>query len=130
MTGVQTCALPIFRERGEYVINTVPESLAQTVQQCSQNFPPEVSEAEATGLHLLPSEKIATPRIAETKVQYECRLHQILRFGDAHLIVGKVVLMHARRGLIRDYKIDPSEYTPLGRIGGRTYCTLGKLIHV
>ena len=108
----------------------MPESLAQTVQQCSQNFPPEVSEAEATGLHLLPSEKIATPRIAETKVQYGCRLHQILRFGDAHLIVGKVVLMHARRGLIRDYKIDPSEYTPLGRIGGRTYCTLGKLIHV
>lgn len=118
------------RERGEYVINTVPVELAHTVQKCSQNFPPEVSEVEETGLTLLPSVKVMTPRIAETKVQYECKVHEILRFGDAHLIIGRVVLMHARRGLVRDYKIDPSEYTPLGRIGGRTYATLGELIHV
>lgn len=118
------------RAQGEYVINTVPSDLAHTVQKCSQFFPPDVSEVEETGLTLIPSVTIKTPRIAETRVQYECRVHSILPFGDAHLIVGKVQLMHARRGLVRDYKIDPGEYQPLGRIGGRTYCRLGELIHV
>jgi len=118
------------RAAGEFVVNTVPVALAGTVQKCSQNFPPDVSEVEAAGLTLIPSEKIKTPRIAETRIQFECRLHSILPFGDAHLVVGQVLLMHAQRGLVRDFKIDPGEYTPLGRIGGRTYCGLGELIHV
>ena len=118
------------RANGEFVVNTVPVALAERVQKCSQNFPPGVSEVEEAGLTLIPSVKIATPRIAETRVQFECRLHSILPFGDANLVIGQVLLVHARRGLVRDYKIDPAEYTPLGRIGGRTYCSLGNLIHV
>ena len=118
------------RANGEFVVNTVPVALAERVQKCSQNFPPGVSEVEEAGLTLIPSVKIATPRIAETRVQFECRLHSILPFGDANLVIGQVLLVHARRGLVRDYKIDPGEYTPLGRIGGRTYCSLGNLIHV
>jgi len=118
------------RARGECVINMVPVALAETVQRCSQNFPPDVSEVEQTGLTLIPSTKIKTPRIADTRIQFECRIHSILPFGDAHLVVGKVLLMHAQRGLVKDFKIDPAEYTPLGRIGGRTYCGLGELIHV
>jgi flavin reductase (DIM6/NTAB) family NADH-FMN oxidoreductase RutF len=116
------------RQRGEFVINTVPATLAQQVQKCSETYPPEVSEAEVTGLTLIPSEKIATPRVAETRIQFECRLHSILPFGGPHVIVGQVLLMHAEAGLVKDYKIDPLQYQPLGRIGGRTYCRLGELI--
>jgi flavin reductase (DIM6/NTAB) family NADH-FMN oxidoreductase RutF len=118
------------RANGEFVINTVPMALAEKVQKCSQSFPPDVSEVEEVGLTLIPSVKINTPRIAETRVQFECQLHSILPFGDANLVIGRVVLMHAEQGLVRDYKIDPGKYTPLGRIGGRTYCGLGELIHV
>lgn len=116
------------RQRGEFVINTVPVGLAAQVQKCSETYPPEVSEAEATGLTLIPSEKIATPRVAGTRIQFECRLHSIVPFGGPHLIVGQVLLMHAETGLVKDYKIDPQHYQPLGRIGGRTYCRLGELI--
>jgi flavin reductase (DIM6/NTAB) family NADH-FMN oxidoreductase RutF len=63
-------------------------------------------------------------------VQFECRLHTIVPFGGPHLIVGQVIAMHAERGLVVDFKIDPERYQPLGRIGGRTYCRLGELIHV
>jgi flavin reductase (DIM6/NTAB) family NADH-FMN oxidoreductase RutF len=103
-------------------------ALAQQVQKCSETYPPEVSEAEVTGLTLIPSEKIATPRVAETRIQFECRLHSIIPFGGPHVIVGQVLLMHAETGLVKDYKIDPVNYGPLGRIGGRTYCRLGELI--
>jgi flavin reductase (DIM6/NTAB) family NADH-FMN oxidoreductase RutF len=118
------------RANGEFVINTVPEALAAQVQTCSENFPPDVSEVEVAGLTLIPSSRIRTPRIAETRIQFECKLHSIVPFGGPHLIVGQVLLMHAERGLVTDYKIDPRRYGPLGRIGGRTYCRLGELIDV
>jgi flavin reductase (DIM6/NTAB) family NADH-FMN oxidoreductase RutF len=118
------------RANGEFVINTVPAALAAQVQTCSETFPPGISEAEATGLTLIASERIRTPRVAETRVQFECRLHSIVPFGGPHLVVGQVLLMHAKQGLVEDYKIDPERYEPLGRIGGRTYCRLGPLIHV
>jgi flavin reductase (DIM6/NTAB) family NADH-FMN oxidoreductase RutF len=118
------------RANGEFVINTVPDGLAVKVQTCSETFPPEVSEAEQTGLTLIPSTKVRTPRVAETRIQFECRLHSIVPFGGPHLIVGQVLCMHAEKGLVVDYKIDPERYKPLGRIGGRTYCKLGELIHV
>ena len=118
------------RRAGEFVINLVPVELAQQVQDCSKNFPPEVSEAEETGLTLIPSTLVSTPRVAETRVQFECRVHSIVPFDGPHLIVGRVLLVHAEQGLVQDFKIDPLRYAPLGRIGGRTYCKLGELIHV
>ena len=78
----------------------------------------------------LPSEKIATPRIAESKLQFECRLHTILSFAESRMVVGEVVLMHARHGVVRDGKIDPINYGPLGRIVGRSYCCIRDVILV
>lgn len=118
------------RANGEFVINTVPDTLAHQVEACARYHPPDVSEADETGLNLLPSSVIRTPRIAECKVQFECRLHSMPVYGDSHLVIGHVVLMHARDGLVRDFRIDPQEYAPLGRLVGKTYCRLGELIRI
>ncbi len=49
---------------------------------------------------------------------------------QSHLVIGQVVLMHAAEGLVRDFRIDPQEYGPLGRLSGKTYSRLGELIRV
>ncbi|MDX3905826.1 MAG: flavin reductase family protein [Pigmentiphaga sp.] len=118
------------RMSGEFVVNTVPDTLAETVQACGQAFLPEVSEVDALGLTTVPSSMIRTPRVAETLVQFECRLHSIVRLGESHLVVGEAVMAHARIGLVRDYKVDIRAYGPLGRVGGRVYCRIGELIKV
>jgi flavin reductase (DIM6/NTAB) family NADH-FMN oxidoreductase RutF len=118
------------RARGEFVVNTVPVSLVQQVQQCAESFPPEVSEVEIAGLHLLPSTQIATPRIAESKVQFECRLDNMQLYGETQLIFGKVLAMHVREEIFDDYRIRCAPYAPAGRLGGRVYCSLGELIEV
>ena len=46
------------------------------------------------------------------------------------MVIGKIVLMHARRGIVQDGKIDPLNYGPLGRIAGRNYCNVRGLISV
>ncbi len=118
------------RKRGEYVINLAPDTLASQVQACAEDCPPEVSEADKVGLTMIASHVIKTPRIAECTIQYECKLEDIRQYGEAHLVVGYAVYAHARKGLVRDFKIDPREYAPLARIGGRVYCKLGDLINV
>lgn len=120
------------RRTGEFVINTVPEHLAHEVQGCAEELPRNDSEVLRQKLALLPSRKIAVPRVAESRVQFECRVHRLIELGSGPntIVVGEIVLVHAQRGLVRESKVDPREYKPLGRIGGRRYCTLGELIDV
>ena len=118
------------RKHPEFVINCVSEPLAEQVQICSEDFPPQVSEVNETGLHLLSSERIAVPRIAESPIQFECKLHSITPFGASHLVVGSVVLMHAVKGLVTDCRVDLQAYAPLGRIAGRNYCKIRDVIAV
>lgn len=118
------------RERGEYVINTVPESLAIQVQQCAIPYPPEVSEVDMVGFGLAPSTIVAAPRIRESRLQFECRLHRLVEFGThkTTLIVGEVVLVHAAPGILNGYHVDHGALEPLGRIGGRRYCRTNETI--
>ena len=116
----------------EFVINMVPEGWEQVVQRASMDHPPELSEVKLLGLETMPSLQVKPPRLAGSKIQFECRLEQILLFGDApnSLVVGKVVAMHIRSGLTTDCKIDPKAYSPVARIGGRNYVRLGDILEV
>jgi flavin reductase (DIM6/NTAB) family NADH-FMN oxidoreductase RutF len=116
----------------EFVINMVPEGWEQAVQRASMDHPPEISEVKLLGLETMPSLQVKPPRLAGSKIQFECRLEQILLFGDApnSLIVGKVVAMHIRFGLATDCKIDPKAYSPVARIGGRNYVRFGDILEV
>jgi flavin reductase (DIM6/NTAB) family NADH-FMN oxidoreductase RutF len=121
----------VTRER-EFVINTVPWALAAIVQHCGEDVAPEVSEIEMTGLEVLASERVRAPRVAASKVQFECTLERIVEVGDApnHFVIGRVVLVHLEEGLQTDFKIDPRRYDPLARIGGRTFARLGEIVSV
>ena len=120
------------RRTGEFVINTVPEELAVAVQICADNEVPGENELDLAGLTTVPSEKVAPPRVAETLIQFECRLERIVEFGNApnSLVVGRIALMHARPGLVDNYRVDAAACRTLGRIGGRSYCRVKEFIAV
>ncbi len=118
------------RRDGEYVINTVPEELAHQVQMCGEKQHAGARKLKLAGLTTITSERVRPPRIAESKIHFECKLHTIWSFGRSHRVVGEVVVMHAREGIVRDGKIDPLNYRPLGRIAGRNYCHVRGLISV
>lgn len=122
--------LRYIRASGEYVINTVPESLAHQVQACAEPVPPDVSEVDIAGLNISPSRLVRPPRIRESKLQFECRLHRMVDFGirKSTLIVGEVVLVHATPGVLSGHRVEHSLLTPLGRIGGRRYCRTNDVI--
>jgi flavin reductase (DIM6/NTAB) family NADH-FMN oxidoreductase RutF len=117
---------------GEFVINAVTESMAAQVQRCAERFAPGVSEVEMIGFATLPSMQVKPARIADSPLQFECRLQRAIEFGDRHstLFVGEVLLAHCAEGLVQGYHIDHFRLNPLGRIAGRRYVRTMQVVDV
>lgn len=111
---------------GEFVIHMVDEALASAMNDCAVDFPSGDSEVAATGLATLPSVDIKVPRLAAAPFALECRRHVSLTFGPGReLLVGEVLRLHARDGLLDQAKmyIDIEAYRPIGRLFGNLYTT-------
>ncbi|MBO6836677.1 MAG: flavin reductase family protein [Alphaproteobacteria bacterium] len=119
----------IMRDR-EFVVNIADVDLASVLHETSAELPPDQSELDLVGLNILPSHRVAVPRIAEVPVALECRLHDILEFGKlkTQLIVGEVVTFHVRDDLYSNGKIDSMKLRPLARLGGPRYMETGREI--
>jgi flavin reductase (DIM6/NTAB) family NADH-FMN oxidoreductase RutF len=113
------------RATGEFVVNIVSEEFAAEMNACSAEAPPEVDEFELSGLTPLASDLVKPARVAESKVQMECRLREIKVISDQPgggiLVFGDVLRFHVLESLLDGYKIDPGKLNAIGRMGGPTY---------
>jgi flavin reductase (DIM6/NTAB) family NADH-FMN oxidoreductase RutF len=106
--------------------------MAAQVQRCAEPFPPFVSEVTEAGFSTIPSLAIAPARIGQSLVQFECKLHSTVDFGDpvATLVVGDVVMAHIESRVVDGRRINHAALNPLGRIAGRSYCKTREVVHV
>lgn len=82
-------------ERGEFVVNLVSRAIAEQMVVCSIDFPEQVSEFDEAGFTPRPSKRIAVPGIAESPVNFECRVFNILPLPfNRSLITGEIVHLH------------------------------------
>jgi flavin reductase (DIM6/NTAB) family NADH-FMN oxidoreductase RutF len=108
------------------VVNIVSASLAERMNACSAEFPYEVSEFERCGLTPVASVKVRPSRVAESLVQLECVLHDLVRVGEgplaANIVIGRIVLMHAADSVLDSAaEIDPEKLDTIGRMGSSLY---------
>jgi flavin reductase (DIM6/NTAB) family NADH-FMN oxidoreductase RutF len=110
---------------GEFVLNVVSEEFAEKMNLTSADVAPEVDEFELSGLTPLPSDLVKPARVAESHVQMECRLHQLITVSEkpqgGHLILGEVLRFHIDEAVMNGDKIDPDRLRAIGRMGGPTY---------
>jgi len=114
-------------DNGQFVVNVVPFVVAERMFKTAGDFEYEESEFEIAGLTPQPSEQIEPPRVAESPIQFECELMQIVPVGEgplaANVIIGKILLMNIDDAVLDEMgKIDPQRVDTIGRMGGRTYC--------
>lgn len=121
----QKDTLENIRATGEFVVNIVTEEIAAQMNATSAEVGPEIDEFELSGLTPMPSERIRVPRVAESPVQMECRLRQVIEIsplpGGGNLVLGDVVLFHIREEVLVNGKIDPDRLRAIGRMGGPTF---------
>ncbi len=113
-------------ETREVVINVVNYAIVQQMSLSSTMYPKGVNEFVKAGLTMLPSEEVKPFRVAESPVQFECKVNDIIYTGNeggaGNLIVCEVVKVHIKEevlneeGLIDQYKIDL-----VSRAGGSFY---------
>ena len=113
------------RATGEFVVNIVGADIAEQMNRCAAEYPPEESEFEASGLTAVSSAVVRAPRVAECRVNMECRLLRIVEVSGkamgASLILGEVVQFHIDDSIVDEFLIDPVKLDALGRMGGRGY---------
>ncbi len=117
-------------ETGEFVVNMVDVRNVDLVNQTSADYPHDISEVEELGLTQLPSAAVKVPRLGESRIHFECRLHQIVTLGEpvaSDLIIGEVVHVHVDDELYFDGKIDIAKLQPVSRLAGLSYATIGEL---
>lgn len=116
----------------EFVVHVVDETNVCEVNDTAVDFPPDISEVEEIGFDLLPSAVVDVPRIAQSKIQMECKLHKMLMLGEsdknAHtdLIIGEIVQFHIEDSLYDSGRILTERLNPIGRLAGTMYCKIGE----
>ena len=109
----------------EFVVNIVSEKFVQQMNQCSADFTPEIDEFTVSGLTPIPADLVKPPMVGESMIQMECRLANIVTFGQGpgsgSTIFGRVIRFHVADELFDNYRIDPVRLQAIGRMGGPTY---------
>lgn len=109
-------------ETGEVVINVVPYAIVRQMALCSIEYGAEISEFEKAGFTPVPSERVRPFRVAESPVQMECVVEQILPLGEkggaGNLVICRIVLMHIDESVLSETgRIDPHKIDLMGRMG-------------
>lgn len=109
----------------EFVINLVDEAIAERMNLCAATLPRGVNELDYAGFTALPSSVVKPPRIAEAPASLECKSWGILEIGDNRLIIGEVLRVHVRDGILdpATWRISPGNYQPVGRMQSPNWYT-------
>ncbi len=113
-------------ETKEVVINVVNYDIVQQMSLSSSMYPKGVNEFEKSGLTMLPSEEVKPFRVAESPVQFECKVTDIIYTGKeggaGNLIVCEVVKLHINEAVLgEDGSIDQYKIDLVARAGGSYY---------
>lgn len=123
------------RARREFVVNLVPEELAEAMNTTATNAPRGFSETDLAGLELVPGTVVDVPRIAGSPVALECRILETINLGGTSTIMlARIVHVHVRTAAFENVDrlhIDPSKMRLIGRMhGGGGYCTTRDLFTI
>lgn len=111
----------------EVVINVVNYNMVQQMSLSSCEYPKGVSEFEKAGFTPLASDLVRPYRVAESPVQLECKVLEVIATGTeggaGNLVVCEVVCMHINDEVLdADGKIDPHKIDLVARMGQDYYC--------
>ncbi len=113
------------RETGEFVWNLATRPLAEQMNATCATVPYGTDEFALAGLTPAPSRLVRPPRVAESPVNFECKVSEIVHLkgyrGDlaaAWLVIGEVVAVHIRKELLLDGIFDTFHAGIVLRAGG------------
>jgi flavin reductase (DIM6/NTAB) family NADH-FMN oxidoreductase RutF len=110
----------------EVVINVVNYDMVHQMSLSSTEYDKGVNEFEKAGLTMLKSDKVKPFRVAESPVQFECKVNDIIKLGTeggaGNLVICEVVKFHITEEVLDDDNMIIQEKLDLvARAGGDYY---------
>lgn len=110
----------------EVVINVVNYDIVHQMSLASSPYAPGVNEFEKAGFTALKSDNVKPFRVAESPVQFECKVNEVIELGTeggaGNLIICEVVKIHIHDEVIdSNGMIDQQKIDLVARMGGDWY---------
>jgi flavin reductase (DIM6/NTAB) family NADH-FMN oxidoreductase RutF len=111
----------------EVVINIVNYAMVQQVSLASTEYAEGENEFIKAGFRMQKSDLVKPYRVAESPVQFECRVTKVEALGKGggagNLVFSEVVKIHLKEGILnKDGSIAPEKIDQVARMGGSWYC--------
>ncbi|HVX24749.1 MAG TPA: flavin reductase family protein [Parafilimonas sp.] len=116
----------------EAVINICDYNMVHQVSLSSTSYPKGTDEFIKAGLTKVPSTQIKPPRVAEAKVQMECRVIEVKSLGEiagaGQLVLAEIICMHVDKSILNEdaSMIDQIKLHHVARLGGDWYCVVNE----
>ena len=114
----------------EVVINVVNYDIVQQMSLSSTEYPDGVNEFEKTGLTMLKSDIVKPFRVAESPIQLECKVNEIVKLGTeggaGNLIICEVLKFHMSETILDENGVVNQEKLDLVARAGGSYYTRAK----
>lgn len=81
----------ILKRTGEFVINLTTQALARATDWCGVHSGRDYDKFHEMGLTALPAKHVQAPLVAESPVNIECRVRQIIELGSHDMFLAEVV---------------------------------------
>lgn len=108
---------PMIRQSGEFVVNLTTAELVKAADLCGVRSGRDGDKFALTGLTKEPGAKVSAPLIAESPVNLECRVAQVIELGSHHLF-----LAHVEGVQVDEQYLDAAGKLHLERCGLAAYC--------
>jgi flavin reductase (DIM6/NTAB) family NADH-FMN oxidoreductase RutF len=110
----------------QVVINVVNYDIVQQMSLSSTEYSDGVNEFVKSGLTAIPSDIVKPYRVAESPVQLECKVNEIIALGTeggaGNMIICEVVKIHINEAVLdANGTIDPMKIDLVSRLGGNWY---------
>jgi flavin reductase (DIM6/NTAB) family NADH-FMN oxidoreductase RutF len=110
----------------EVVINVVNFDMVHQASLSSTEYPDGVNEFEKAGLTMLKSEVVKPFRVAESPIQFECKVNEVIELGTeggaGSLIICEIVKFHIDEEVLNeDGSINQIKLDLVARAGGSFY---------
>ncbi|EMQ95661.1 Nitrilotriacetate monooxygenase component B [Xanthomarina gelatinilytica] len=110
----------------EVVINVVNFDMVHQASLSSTEYPEGVNEFDKAGLTMLKSDLVSPFRVAESPIQFECKVNEVVALGDqggaGNLVICEVVKLHIEDDILdAEGSIDQEKLDLVARAGGNYY---------
>ena len=111
---------------GEVVINVVNFDMVQQTSLSSTEYADGVNEFLKAGFSAIPSDLVKPYRVAQSPVQFECKVNEIICLGTqggaGNLVICEVLKIHINESVLDENgNIDPYKIDLVSRMGGNWY---------